>query len=285
MRKTTRSIPVNPLAEEFDTGIAIREISFGDVHLSEETSHSHRHNYHFFLLQEKGTSIIEIDFENYDIKNSAVVYIHPNQVHRILKTNDVTCYILAMSSDRLNREYLELLEDLAPVHPLAVTTQNFSVIAHVTELCVNIFKNKQTKLYQPLLKDCCNALVALIISQYLEESNLTDKLSRFDSTTKAFKTILEKDFAVAKRPADYAKKLNISVAYLNECVKNATGFSVSHHIQQRVILEAKRLLHHSNKSVKEIASELNFDDYAYFSRLFSKVSGMTALAFRNKNHD
>ncbi|WP_258539462.1 helix-turn-helix domain-containing protein [Chitinophaga oryzae] len=70
---------------------------------------------------------------------------------------------------------------------------------------------------------------------------------------------------------------------LSFCVKATTGQSVSWHIQQRVILEAKRLLRHSTKSVKEIAAELGYDDYPYFSRLFTKITGMSALAFRNKN--
>jgi AraC family transcriptional activator of pobA len=52
-----------------------------------------------------------------------------------------------------------------------------------------------------------------------------------------------------------------------------------------VILEAKRLLYYSDKSVKEIAAALGFDDYPYFSRLFTKVTGMTALVFRNKHRD
>jgi len=72
---------------------------------------------------------------------------------------------------------------------------------------------------------------------------------------------------------------------LNECVKNATGHPVSYHIQQRIILEAKRLLYHSGKSVKEIATQLGYDDYPYFSRLFTKITGMSALAFRNRNHE
>ena len=83
----------------------------------------------------------------------------------------------------------------------------------------------------------------------------------------------------------YAKCLNISTPYLNECVKRTTGYSVSYHIHQRVILEAKRLLYHSDKSVKEIAGELGYDDYSYFIRLFVKVTGMTPLTFRGKNFD
>ena len=72
--------------------------------------------------------------------------------------------------------------------------------------------------------------------------------------------LLEKNYSKLKRPGDYAQKLNISAPYLNECIKNATGHSVSQHIQDRIILEAKRLLYHSDKSVKEIATELGFDD-------------------------
>ena len=72
---------------------------------------------------------------------------------------------------------------------------------------------------------------------------------------------------------------------LNECVRNATGYSVTYHIQQRVVLEAKRLLYHSDKSVKEIAAGLGYEDYSYFVRLFTKVSGITPAAFRNKNFD
>lgn len=56
------------------------------------------------------------------------------------------------------------------------------------------------------------------------------------------------------------------MSYLNECVKNITGFSVSYHIQQRIILEAKRMLFYTNKSIKEIAIELGYDDYPYFSK-------------------
>ena len=146
-------------------------------------------------------------------------------------------------------------------------------------------ERKNDKLYHGLLRDGCNVLVALVISQYLEQTKSIDKLSRFEIVTKAFRKTLEHNYIAEKRPVDYAQKLNISTPYLNECVKNTTGFSVSHHIQERIILEAKRLLYYSHKSVKEIASELGFDDYPYFSRLFTKVTGMTALAFRNKNVD
>lgn len=88
-----------------------------------------------------------------------------------------------------------------------------------------------------------------------------------------------------KRPAAYAELLNVSVSYLNECVQKTSGQSVSRLIRERVVLEAKRLLYHSRKSVKEIAAELGYDDYSYFTRLFVKTVGLTPLTFRDKNRD
>lgn len=283
MAKKAKSIPVEPLAEEFHAGIAISKIATGDIHSFEEAHHSHRHDYHFFLLQEKGSCYLEIDFEKYTVAPSSILYIHPDQVHRMLEAAQAGAYIVAINSESLHTEYLKLLEELMPAQPLVVESDQFAVLKDAIALCMRIFDSKQNRLYASLLKDSCNTLVALMVSLYLEQEKPADKLSRFDLITRGFKLKLERDFASAKRPADYARSLNISTSYLNECVKNATGFPVSYHIQQRNILEAKRLLYHSNKSVKEIAAVLGYPDYAYFSRLFAKATGFTAMAFRRKN--
>jgi AraC family transcriptional activator of pobA len=268
---------------EFGAGIAIGKASFKDLRLLEELEHSHRDDYHLFFMQEKGTTFIEIDFQKHKINPSSVIYVHPDQVHRIIAFENVTVSGLVINNETLNPEYLTLLEDITPAKPLSLKKETFSIISEAVLLCIKLSVRKHEKLYHSLLKDSCNMLVALIASQYLEQSKSTDTLSRFEIITKAFRAILETNFTTAKKPAEYAQTLNISIPYLNECIKNTTGHPVSYHIQQRVILEAKRLLYHSDKSVKEIASELGYDDYPYFSRLFTKVTGMTAVTFRNRN--
>ena len=287
MPKKNTSIPINPMAEASGVGIAIEKISFDvkDLPIMEAAEQSHRHDSHSFFLLEKGIISIEIDFQKYIIKPSTVIYIHPDQVHRTTALENITVSVLSINNENLNPEYLELLKNIMPAKPLILKKETFSILSEAITLCIKFSERKNDKLYHSLLKDSCNALVTLVASQYLEKSTSTDKLPRFEIVTKAFRELLERNYTKVKRPAEYAQQLNISTPYLNECVKNTTGFSVSYHIQQRIVLEAKRLLVHSNKSVKEIASELGYDDYPYFSRLFTKVSGMTAIAFRNKNFD
>lgn len=284
MAKKTTSIPVNYFDEGENAGITVERILIGELEMFREAEEAHRHDFHSFFLLEKGTVTIEIDFKKHHIKAPSVIYMHPNQVHLIKAYKNVTVSTCAINNENLHPGYLKLLEDITPAKPLLFSNAAFSLIYEAWSLCLKLYKRKHDRLYSSGLKDSCNALVSLIISQYLENSVLPDKLSRFETVTKSFNEILERNYTIIKRPAVYAEKLNLSTHYLNECVKKATGHSVSHHIQQRVILEAKRLLYHSPKSVKEIAIELGYDDYPYFSRLFTKVTGTTAAAFRNKNH-
>lgn len=285
------SIPVNPMKTEFGTGVFIQKMTRKDFYLYEQPGQfssikeAHRDEYHLFFLQEKGTTTIEIDFKQHVIKPLSVIFIHQHQVHRILDVKNAIVSIWAISNENLNSGYLKLLSDLTPAEPLTLQQETFSVISEAASLCLKLSERKEEKLYPSLFTGSCATLTGLVIAQYLVHSKPLDKLSRFELVTRAFKLALEQHFIKDKRPAGYASKLNISVPYLNECVKNTTGFPVSYHIQQRIILEAKRLLYHSNKSVKEIAAELGYEDYAYFSRLFNKITGMSALTFRNKNRD
>ncbi len=285
MRKKSTSIAVNQFRGEPNSAIVIEKISFNDLPDIDEWEQPERHDCHSFFLLEKGTVSMEIDLKKYKIKSPSVIYMHPYQVHRILAFKNVTVCSLAINNENLNPAYLTLLEEITPSKPLALNKETYSIIFEAVSLCLQFSKRTYDKLYNSLLKDSCNALAALIISQYLEQTKSTDKFSRFEIVTKAFNEILEHNFTEMKSPTEYAKKLIISTPYLNECIKNTTGHSVSHHIQQRIILEAKRLLYHTNKSVKEIAFELGYENYPYFSRLFTKVVEMTPLTFRNKNHD
>lgn len=285
MHKKTKSIPINSMADTISQGISIEKTSFNDLPNFEEAQQAHREENHSFFLLESGIVSVVIDFQAYKIEAPSITYMHPNQVHRISALENATVSSWAINNENLNPQYLKLLEEMIPAKPLMLDEETFSIISEAVSLCIKFSERETDKLYHALLKDGCNALVALTLSQYLKQAKSADKLSRFDSVTKAFKEMLERDFNTVKSPTEYAQKQNISTPYLNECVKNTTGFSVSYHIQQRIILEAKRLLYHSNKSIKETASELGYDDYPYFSRLFTKVAGMTASAFRNKNHE
>lgn len=283
MPAKNKHIPVNKLPAEKGKGIFIgRNTSNGTPH-SAAVERSHRDGGHSFFLQEKGTTYIEIDFEEYKVEAPALVYMHPNQVHRLIRFDQARISSWIVTSENLQPHLVQLLEELSPAKPLSLAKAAQELLSETASLCIRIFERKQEPLYYEILEQSCNTLVALALSQFRAQTKPVHKYSRDESITKSFRSLLDKEFKSVKSPSEYARKLNISSAYLNECVKRVSGHPVSYHIQQRVILEAQRLLHHSNQSVKEIAAELGYEDYAYFVRLFGKVCGLSPLAFRHKN--
>lgn len=280
-----KDIPVRTLPKEFGHGIALAKVSPESFWEDEEVMQAHRHDYHFFVLQKSGVTVMEIDFQQYRTDKPTIYYQSPDQVHRAVKVEDIEMFMLIINNENIAAEYLTILQSISPLKPLAVDLEDLEIIEKTYNLCIELYERTTDKLHFSLLRDSTNTLIALQLSLYLKYSNTAESQSRFERINKAFFLSLEQNFRALKRPAEYAAQFNISVSYLNESVKNVTGFSVSHHIQQRVILEAKRLLYHSDKSVKEIAFELGYEDYPYFSRLFTKISGMSAKVFRSKNRD
>jgi len=276
---------MNKLADEHESGIVIGRFRSGDPEISAELDHAHRHDYHIFLQVQKGKVAMEVDFERYVINAPAILYIHPSQVHRMDYTEDADVYILGTLSENLRSEYLKILDQgILPGQLVQLSGELIGIFDQTISLCETIFRRKDDSLFQSLLKDYCNAYIGLC-THYLKQNTGINTDSRFEAITRRFYLLLEQEYVSKKRPADYAQILNISTPYLTECVRNTTGYPVSYHIRQRLVLEAKRLLFHSDKSIKEIAHLLGFEDHAYFSRLFTGTTGMTASAFRLKNRD
>jgi len=94
------------------------------------------------------------------------------------------------------------------------------------------------------------------------------------------KEFIEKDFKSKHTPNDYAVLLNISPNALAKITKKHFNKTLSNLITERIIIEAKRELYLTNKSVKAIAYELGYDDEYYFSRFFKKNTDISPQVYR-----
>ena len=100
-----------------------------------------------------------------------------------------------------------------------------------------------------------------------------------------FLMLLESNFLTVRNTDFYAGKLGISSKRLNQILKDKldkTGMQIIH---DRIILEAKRLIIHSEQTIKEISFELGFSDRPYFSRFFKKQTGESPDSFQKQVHN
>ncbi|WP_067677209.1 helix-turn-helix domain-containing protein [Nocardia miyunensis] len=95
-----------------------------------------------------------------------------------------------------------------------------------------------------------------------------------------FRAAVERDFARAHRVEDYARSLGYSVRTLTRATVAATGHGAKHYIDDRIVLEAKRLLVHTDLSAAAVGSRVGLPDARAFTRFFRQRTGETPGGFR-----
>ena len=94
------------------------------------------------------------------------------------------------------------------------------------------------------------------------------------------KDAIEKDFKSKHTPREYADLLNISPNALARITKTHFNKTLTDLITERIVIEAKRELYLTNKSIKEVAHALGYDDEYYFSRFFKKNVSISPQVYR-----
>ena len=95
-----------------------------------------------------------------------------------------------------------------------------------------------------------------------------------------YNVLVEKHFREYHHVKDYADLLFKSPKTLSNLFPKYSNKSPLMVINDRILLEAKRLLLYSDKSAHEIANELGYSDPAHFSKFFKKHEGLSPSIFR-----
>jgi AraC-like DNA-binding protein len=169
----------------------------------------------------------------------------------------------------------------------------YSSVDNKPEMVFNVSESKailpyfeslilETQTNQLLKQDKIMNLLDIIhieIARKYSETHLHEAHS-YNVKIKNFEVLLENNFKTEKAPSFYAAQLTITLKHLNRICNEMLQKTTTEVITDRIILEAKRMLMDKKFTVNEIASELGYDDYSYFTRLFKKHTGMTPSTFR-----
>lgn len=280
MSKKPIGVPIFNLEREIFPGLHIRHVE-NMQHERPPLMMPHRDDYFVFLYQQSGQSIFSIDLKEVVLEDSCICCIIPGSVHRFVSAVNLSGWMLAASPELIDEVIRRILLDSDPgaVFPLNGKATYLNEIA----CAIAGYQSHQGNLGQLIVTPLMSAF-ASIFAEIIETNQKRALGNRSAVVTSEFNKILRQNFKIQKAPSWYAEKLNISLSYLNECVKTSTGIAVSLHIQQEIALEAKRQLAHTNLSIKEVAYLLGYTDPAYFNRVFLKVVGERPAVYRKKYH-
>lgn len=111
---------------------------------------------------------------------------------------------------------------------------------------------------------------------------IKENSTRAEKLANRFRHLLERNFIMMRRVQDFADKLNITPRYLSDVVQETFGKSPRDMINDMLLLEIKVQLGATDKTVSEIAHELNFADQAHLTHFMKQHTGSTPLEYREK---
>lgn len=251
----------------------------------------HRHNYYTVIWSFTATGKHIIDFKEYEILPNHIFFVSPEQVHQVITDPKPTGYVILFSSEFLEKNSirpdfisnLKLFQKSDETPPLPIPPQMAETLKiFATKMDTEFHSDSEMRYetigaYLKLFLIECNghcSLTPLNNTQFIEVGK---------SLVKNFKEIVETHFKTWHQVQEYAEKLNVSPNYLNEIIKSSVNVSAKEFIQNRLALEAKRMIVFTNKSSKEIGFDLGFDDPSHFSKFIKSKLGLSLQEFRDSH--
>jgi AraC-like DNA-binding protein len=275
------------LVNEQNGNLAFKLFSFED---NSYFDHLQRNNYYSLIWIKEGRGRLKTDFAEYEFEPDSLFSFTPYQPYLFL-SNLVKGIAIYFHSDFF----------CIHKHQTEVTCNGvmFNNIYQAPFILVDeVLKNTLNKTIEQIKTEMQNptglAQYELLIS-YMKIFLISASRSKMQQQPQSIpskeevkepvvlqnlKEAIEKDFKTRHTPKDYALLLNISPNALAKITKSHFNKTLTDLIAERILIEAKRELYLTNKSVKEVAFELGYEDEFYFSRFFKKNVNISPQEYR-----
>lgn len=249
------------------------------------TNLPHKHDFYLTVLFTKGEGKHEVDFESYKISPGMLFMLKPGQMHYWELSNDVEGYVFFHSKEFYDDGFItSSINDFdffgSFQNPSVIVLDKFPLLTIQSLMAELVAEyNCLEKLRSQKMRAILNLIYIEISRNY--SSGYSIESERYLMMVRKFEELIERDFRQNKSVKEYAGQLYVSEKHLNRIVKSCLNKTTSQLINERIVLEAKRMLMNAENSVSQIADELGFSESSYFIRFFKKQTGITPLRFLN----
>ena len=250
----------------------------------------HRHDFFEVLYLSRGSGFHVIDGNKYEIEPPSIFFMSPGQAHKIEFSQDIEGYIFIFTPEfylinqsNQNRliEFPFFFTIKQDNPPLVLKNENdIRFIESLFKKGVSEIKEGNDSTIE-LLRSILDLILTTCASLYGSDENILKGKGHI--LVKKFFQLVEENYQHNLTVAQYADKMALTPNHLTQTITQLTGKTSSQIIKAKQILEIKRLLVHTNLSITEIATQLNFPDQSYFAKFFKRETGLSPLQYRAKS--
>ncbi|MEM7117819.1 MAG: helix-turn-helix transcriptional regulator [Chloroflexota bacterium] len=248
----------------------------------------HRHTFYVLFWVTAGSGTHYLDFVGDEIRPNSLHFVGPGQVHYWDVKEALAGYALLFESalflEQGDKHLLEQLTFFRTINGLSVLNPPVPSVDWINKMIHRLDQEYRQLQFARSLGIIAWLRLLLIEAQRLasEHEIETSLVSSEQRLTNRYINLVEKNAIAQHKVEWYANQLAVTVAHLSKSVKNAHGITAGSLLRNRLVLEAKRLLVHTNETAATIALQLNFEDASYFGRFFKRETQQTPRQFRSR---
>lgn len=250
----------------------------------------HRSDFYHILIIHKGSGTHLIDFQPIKLTPNSVLFIKKGRVHFFGESADLEGDLILFTDNFFCRNN----DDLKFLH----STILFNDLLDNTPLKFGATKRWFTNAIEPMKNELINQskeyhyeMLQNLLHNFLIEAHREKRNQGFRELPKGanldytllFSELIDKHFRTTKSVKEYADMIHVSEKKLSNATSAILGKSPKEIINERVILESKRLLVHTSQSIKEITFHLGFGETTNFIKYFKLQTGNTPTEFRESH--
>ncbi|MBR4266459.1 MAG: helix-turn-helix domain-containing protein [Bacteroidales bacterium] len=252
--------------------------------------HAHIHSFYQIIWFKKGHGKHYVDFKEYPVEDNTLFFISPGQIHWFEENKSFEGLIIHFNESFLsdeNQSETAFLKynmfnsfDADPYFKVCEKCEQ--KIETIAQQLDSELQNKNSFAHSDYMKFLVKMF--LIEVQRMGRRGLNEEMLITDNGNRIFvkfRQALEHHYKDMHTVKEYADFLNVSTKSLTNYVQQSAHLTPLKMINDRIILEAKRLLQHSSMKVKEITFYLGFEDPSYFVKFFKRQVGILPVEFRD----
>ena len=246
-----------------------------------------RVEFYLLMLFNRGRGVHHVDFVAHPVRAGSLVLVQPGQVQQYWFNSTLDARMVVVDPVFLLPERNAAIKELLFQSGLPACSQvardfGAQLMAGIDQIEAEVAAYQGDVTTAALLQYLLYALL-LRVGRFAVHANAVAFASgRAHNVHRLFKQALEAAFSQTRSVRDYAQRLGYSEKTLLRACLAIEGQSAKEVIDQRVALEAKRLLAHSDLSVAEMAHRLGFSEATNFLKFFRRLADTTPLEFRHR---
>jgi len=243
-------------------------------------------NFIAFVFVLRGNLTLELDGKRYQLGVNCAALVDRNHVVTATdRSDDFECMICVVSTDVgfsfINKSLLDSMLHLASNPVIQFNQEEIDLMMHYRDLLVFKMDHPQLNYGRETVRDIIRCFAYDLLSNFNQHlSDDGDVLRQGDKLFRRFMLLLAESSARNRSVSDYADRLCVSPKYLTSVCRKHGGSTASELIALAVVGRIKQLLLYSDMSIKEVATEMGFDNLSFFGKYVKKHLGLSPNNYR-----